>query len=172
MNTFPETQVGSLDPNNREQVISMARQLLAGSNPGILSTVDQRGFPQSRWMSTMSFDDFPNLYTLTSATSRKVAHIQEHPTVHWMFSNHDLSFIVNLTGTAEIYLRDAKTMKQIWHQIVDKSRAYFLGESVDGPGFLVIHTKVEIIECTLPRKVLKVSIDPEDMRRGLTTAER
>ena len=170
MNTFPETHVGSLDPNNREQVISMARQLLKGNNPGILSTVDQTGFPQSRWMATMSFDDFPNLYTLTSATSRKVAQIQEHPVVHWMFSNHDLSFIVNLTGTAEIYLRDANTMKQIWQQIVDKSRAYFLG-SVDGPAFVVIHTTVERIECTLPREVLKISIDPEEMTRDLTTAE-
>ena len=37
----------------------MAKQLLKGNNPGILSTVDQSGFPQSRWMATMSFDDFP-----------------------------------------------------------------------------------------------------------------
>ena len=97
MNTFPETDISSLDPKNRQQIISMARELLKGGNPGILSTVDQSGFPQSRWMATMSFDDFPDLYTLTSATSRKVAQIQEHPIVHWMFSNQDLSFVVNLT---------------------------------------------------------------------------
>jgi general stress protein 26 len=165
MNTFPETDVNSLDAKDQEQVISMAKQLLKGNNPGILSTVDQSGFPQSRWMATMSFDDFPDLYTLTSATSRKVAQIQEHPTVHWMFSNQDLSFIVNLTGTAEIYLREADAMKRIWGQIADKSRAYFLGDSVGGPGFVVIHTKVEMIECTIPRKVLRFSIDPAEMSR-------
>jgi general stress protein 26 len=165
MNTFPETDVNSLDAKDREQVISMAKQLLKGNNPGILSTVDQSGFPQSRWMATMSFDDFPDLYTLTSATSRKVAQIQEHPTVHWMFSNQDLSFIVNLTGTAEIYLHEADAMKRIWGQIADKSRAYFLGDSVRGPGFVVIHTKVEMIECTIPRKVLRFSIDPAEMSR-------
>ena len=108
----------------------------------------------------MSFDDFPDLYTLTSATSRKVAQIQEHPIVHWMFSNQDLSFIVNLTGRAEIYLHEADAMKRIWGQIVDKSRAFFLGDSVKGPGFVVIHTKVEMIECTIPRKVLRFSFDP------------
>jgi general stress protein 26 len=140
MNTFPETDVNSLDAKDQEQVINMVKQLLKGNNPGILSTVDQSGFPQSRWMATMSFDDFPDLYTLTSATSRKVAQIQEHPTVHWMFSNQDLSFIVNLTGTAEIYLHEADAMKRIWGQIADKSRAYFLGDSVGGPGFVVIHT--------------------------------
>jgi general stress protein 26 len=73
MNTFPETDISSLDPKNRQQIISMARELLKGGNPGIFSTIDQSGFPQSRWMATMSFDDFPDLYTLTSATSRKVA---------------------------------------------------------------------------------------------------
>jgi general stress protein 26 len=97
MKSFPETDVDSLDPKSRDQIISMARELLQGGNPGIFSTIDQSGFPQSRWMATMSFDDFPDLYTLTSATSRKVAQIQERPTVHWMFSNHDLSFVVNLT---------------------------------------------------------------------------
>jgi general stress protein 26 len=169
MNTFPETDVNSVDPKNREQLIRTARELLKGNNPGILSTVDQSGFPQSRWMATMSFDDFPDLYTLTSARSRKVAQIQEHPIVHWMFSNHDLSFIVNLTGRAEIYLREAEAMKRIWQQIVDKSRAFFLGDSVKGPGFVVIHTKVEKIECTIPRKVLTFSIDPAEMSKDFGT---
>ena len=44
-----------------------------------------------------------------------------------MFSNHDLSFVVNLTGRAQIFLRDAETMKRVWNQITDKSRAFFLG---------------------------------------------
>jgi general stress protein 26 len=168
MNIFPETDVDSLDPKNRDQITNMARELLRGGNPGIFSTVDQSGFPQSRWMATMSFDDFPDLYTLTSATSRKVAQIQEHPIVHWMFSNHDLSFIVNLTGRAEIYLHEADAMKRIWHQIADKSRAFFLGDSVKGPGFVVIHTKVQMIECTIPRKVLKFSIHPAQMSDNLS----
>jgi general stress protein 26 len=165
MNTFPETDVDSLDLKNRDQIIGMARQLLKGNNPGILSTIDQSGFPQSRWMATMSFDDFPDLYTLTSATSRKVAQIQRSPIVHWMFSNQDLTFVVNLTGRAEIYLHEADAMKRIWRQITDKSRAFFLGDSVKGPGFVVIHTKVELIECTIPRKVLRFSIDPAEMSR-------
>ena len=61
MNSFPATDIDSLDPNNRDQRISMAKQLLKGGNPGILTTIDQSGFPQSRWMATMAFDDFPDL---------------------------------------------------------------------------------------------------------------
>ena len=74
----------------------MARRLLRADNVGMFCTIDESGFPQARWMATMSFDDFPDLYTLTSARSRKVAQIQAHPTVHWVFSNRDLTFIVNL----------------------------------------------------------------------------
>ncbi len=162
MNTFPQTDVNSLDPNDRAQVIRMARQLLKGNNPGVLSTVAQGGFPQSRWMATMSFDDFPDLYTLTAANSRKVAQIKEHPVVQWMFSDRDLSFVVNLTGRAQLFLRDAETMKRIWSQIADKSRAYFMNAAVEGPGFLVIHTKVEMVECTIPKRALRFLIEPDE----------
>ena len=83
------------------------------------------------------------MYTLTSATSR-------HPIAHWMFSNHELSFIANLRGRA---------------------RAFFFGDSVKGSGFVVIHTKVEMIEFTIPRKVLTFSIHPAEMSKGFGTAE-
>jgi hypothetical protein len=85
-----------------------------------------------------------------------------------MFSNHDLSFVVNLSGRAELFLRDSETMKQVWTQITDKSRAFFL---VEGPGFAVIHTRVEMIECTIPRKMLSFLIDPGELSSGFGTAE-
>ena len=123
MNTFSQIDLNSLDPKDRAQVIRMARQLLKANNPGVLSTVDESGSPQSRWMATMSFQDFPNLYTLTAASSRKVAQIREHPIVQWMFTDRDYSFVVNLMGRAELFLRDAETMKRVWDQIADKARA-------------------------------------------------
>jgi general stress protein 26 len=163
MNTLSQTKANSLNPNDRAQVIRMARQLLKGNNPGVLSTVDESGMPQSRWMATMSFEDFPNLYTLTAANSRKVAQIREHPIVQWMFSDRDFSFVVNLSGRAELFLRDAETMKRVWDQIVDKSRAYFMNATIDSPGFAVIHTKVEMVECTIPKRVLRFVIDPQEL---------
>ena len=171
MNNFPDTNVDSLDPRNRDEIISMARRLLRADNVGMFCTIDESGFPQARWMATMSFDDFPDLYTLTSARSRKVAQIQAHSTVHWVFSNRDLTFIVNLTGSAEIYLHEAEEMKRIWQQIADRLRAFFMQDPAKGPGFVVIHTKVETIECTLPRKVVTVSIDPVEMREAFATAK-
>lgn len=170
MDTFSQADANSLDPKSRAQVINMARQLLKSNNPGVLSTIDQSGFPQSRWMATMSFDDFPNLYTLTAANSRKVGQIREHPVVQWMFTDRDLSIVVNLTGRAEIFLRDAETMKRVWKQIVDKSRAFFMNSAVEGPGFVVIHTKVEMVEFCIPKRALRFLIDPDEMRSGFSPA--
>ena len=79
MNIFPETDVDSLDPKNRRQIIGMARELLQGGDPGIFCTVDQNGFPQSRWMATMSFDDFPDLYQRVSASSKAKPLTQSSP---------------------------------------------------------------------------------------------
>jgi general stress protein 26 len=163
MNTSSQTDANSLDPNDRGQVIRMARRLLQGNNPGILSTVDESGSPQSRWMATMSFEDFPNLYTLTAANSRKVVQIREHPIVQWMFTDPDFSFVVNLMGRAQLFLRDAETMKRVWDQIVDKSRAYFMNATIEGAGFVVIHTNVEMVECTIPKRVLRYVIDPREI---------
>jgi general stress protein 26 len=127
MNTFPQIDLDSLDTNDRTQIIGLVRRLLKANNPGVLSTVDQSGFPQSRWMATMSFEDFPNVYTLTAA------------------------------------LRDAESMQRIWRQIADKSRAYFLNASGDGSGFAIIHTKVEMVECCIPKRSLRLLIDPQEL---------
>ena len=171
MNTTAETDIESLDPGNREQIIRAVRETLKANNPGILSTVDRDGFPQSRWMATMSFSDFPDLYTLTAATSRKVSQIQTNPVVQWMFFNEALTFVVNLTGRAELFLHEAEAMKRIWGQIADRSRAYFLTSPTGGAGFVIIHTKVEKIECTIPRKVLRFSVDPAEVSDGFQSAQ-
>ena len=163
MNTLSQPDANFVDPSDRAQAISMARQLLKGNNPGVLSTVDESGSPQSRWMATTSFEDFPNLYTLTAANSRKVAQIREHPIVQWMFTDPDFGFVVNLTGRAQLFLRDTETMKRVWDQIADKSRAYFMNATLDSPGFVVIHTRVEAVELAIPKRVLSFVIDPQEL---------
>jgi hypothetical protein len=33
----------------------------------------------------------------------------------------------------------------------------------DSPGFVVIHTQVETVECTIPKRVLRFVIDPREL---------
>ncbi|MEI6339513.1 MAG: pyridoxamine 5'-phosphate oxidase family protein [Verrucomicrobiota bacterium] len=160
----------SEDSLKQEDVIAMVNSILDGGQPGVLSTLDFHGAPQSRWMATSSFEGFPCFYTLTSTDSPKVEQIEAHPQVHWMFSSPDLKLVVNLTGRACVLPPDPAILKKIWHQIADKSRAYFLGDSVHGPGFSIIETTVEVVECTLPELGRKLFLDPHRIHPERHTA--
>lgn len=135
---------------NGEHVIRVAKELANGSRPGVMATVDCNGTPHIRWMATLSLQEFPHLYALTSPKSRKVEHLIRNPRVSWLFSNDDSSTVVNLSGTATI-ITDKGAVNRIWRMIEDKSKAYFLElDSVSG-GVAVIDTVIEGVECTLPR---------------------
>ncbi|MCE0523884.1 MAG: pyridoxamine 5'-phosphate oxidase family protein [Methylacidiphilales bacterium] len=133
-----------------EYVIDLARKLADGRRPGILATVDENGMPHLRWMATLSLRDFPILYTITSPQSRKVQHIINNPNVSWMFSNEEMNIIVNIRGKARI-ATDVGKMQHVWKLLEDKSKAYFLSIAIDGPGFAVIETEIEDIDCTVPK---------------------
>ncbi len=162
MNTAPETDSESFDIEDSEDIIGLAKSLVNGLHAGILSTVDQDGKPEVRWMSTLSFDEFPVFYTLTAPDSRKVGQIRQHPDVNWMFFNHDKSLILNLLGKARV-LTDTRTLRRVWKQVEDKSHAYFLKEYAKAPNFAVIETTVESIECSSPQNALRFTVKPSEL---------
>ena len=137
-----------------EDIENIARELIDGHHPGVLTTVDEKGHPHCRWMATTSFEEFPAIYSLTAPKSRKLAQIAKNPAVSWMFSNADLSIVVTLTGKADL-ITDTATTKRIWAAIADKSHAYFLNNFTERPGVAVIRTMVEQIECCLPQSSLR-----------------
>lgn len=146
------------DFSDPEHLRIPAMDLINGSHPGILSTLDEKGYSSSRWMATLSADDFPLFFTLTSPQSRKLAHIAQHPKVTWFFFNEDRSLTVTLKGHARI-LHDIPTLKRIWKHVQDKSLAYFLRQYSEGIGFVAIETRVEEAECAAPGKGLWLPLD-------------
>jgi hypothetical protein len=52
MDDFPETDIGSVDPKNRAQIVLMARRLLRADNVGMFCTIDESGSPQARCFHT------------------------------------------------------------------------------------------------------------------------
>jgi general stress protein 26 len=152
-----------------EYVIDLAKKLANGDRPGILATVDEHGMPHMRWMATLSLRDWPLLYTITSPTSRKIEHIKNNPSVSWMFSNDQMSVIVNIRGKARI-TSDSGKMQHVWKLLEDKSKAYFLSIASDGPGFAVIETEIEDIDCIVPKYDIKFqahSVDLGSISRSL-----
>ena len=149
----------SLTSEAKAKLLTEAKTLIDGTHPGVLCSADDNGTPQVRWMATFSFDEFPIFYALTGANSRKSGQIVRCPQVNWMFSNADLSLILNLVGTARV-LTDTPTLKRVWQQVEDKSQAYFLNQYIKGAGFVVIETTVQRIECTSPQSAGRLTFDP------------
>jgi general stress protein 26 len=145
-------------------VMGLINEMVNGQYPGLLQTIGLDGFPKARWMSTLSAEEFPLFYTLTSPESGKVKEIEANPRVTWMFFNQDLSLVIQMSGRARI-LRDTPTLKRIWRQAEDKSHAYFLKMYSPGLGFVVIETKIELVECSSPKNLLRFAVDLKEIRR-------
>jgi len=155
--TFEPT---AFDIEDSEDIMGLARSLVNGRHPGVLGTVGMDGIPEVRWMSTLSFDEFPVFYTLTSPDSRKIEQIKSHPGVNWMFFNEDLSLVLNLRGKAEI-INDVVELKKIWQKIEDMSHAYFLNNATRKLGFVAIKTTVQSIECNSPKHAFRMTVAPD-----------
>ncbi len=164
----PLKSTGQNAGKHAEYAIELAKKMADGTRPGILATVDEHGMPHLRWMATLSLQDFPLLYTITSPTSRKVQHIKDHPNVSWMFSNEEMNVIVNIRGQARV-TNDPAKMQRIWNLLEDKSKAYFLSIAIAGPGFAVIETEIEDIDCIVPKYDIRFpahKVDLESKMRG------
>lgn len=144
-----------------EHVIRLAKQLADSNHPGVLATVDVSGVPHVRWMATVSLQEFPHLYALTSPQSRKIEHIRTNPQVSWMFTTDSASMVVNMTGKATI-VTDKNEVNRIWRMIENKSNAYFLALDTDATGVAVIDTVIDDMECIIPRYDLHYPPKPED----------
>ena len=164
MNPSPDL-LGPPKPENTrhaEYVVELAKKLADGKRPGILATVDEQGMPHMRWMATVSLRDWPLLYAITSPTSLKIQHIGHNPNVSWMFSNDEMNVIVNIRGKARI-AADPGKMQHVWKMLEDKSRAYFLNVTPDGPGFAVIETEIDGIDAIVPKYDLKFQARGADL---------
>lgn len=159
MNTDFTFEENTFDIEDSEDVIGLAKSLVNGKHPGILSTVDAEGKPQLRWMATLSFEEFPIFQSLTSSNSRKVAEIAHSPQVNWMFFNHDMSIVLNLRGTAKV-IADPEEIERVKARIAGVDHAYFQNGFLEERGMVIVETTVETIECTLPKNSFRFNLIP------------
>jgi general stress protein 26 len=159
---FTQTKLAN-NSRHVDYVVDVAKKLADGKRPGILATVDEHGMPHLRWMATLSLHDFPLLYTITSPNSAKIQHIQKKTNVSWMFSNEEMNIVLNIRGKARINC-DFGKMQYVWKLLEDKSKAYFLSLATDGPGFAVIETEIEDMDCIVPKYDIKFQTHAADLQ--------
>jgi len=161
---FPALDANSFDWEEGDDIFGVIRQLISGSHPGIFATVDRDHRPHIRWMASLSFEEMPWVYTLTSSESRKIRQIESNPHVTWMFCNADLSLILNLEGEAKV-CRDTATLKRAWKQIRHKEQAYFLHSGMENENVVVIGTKIKSVECCTPKNCMRLSVELDEVKR-------
>ncbi len=152
-------------PVNLELVGRTRRLLASGSNPqttAIFTSVDPEGWPHAAWMGSTVSADMRRIYSLTSPDSRKVRNIRDNGRGEWMWVDASRETVLYLRGTTSL-IEDAAELKRIWALFPDKSRSYFLSYFNTTPGYAVISTEIEEIECLMPRENQRARFTPEQI---------
>lgn len=126
-------------------------RILDGSHAAVLSTVDEKGRPSTRWMTPTTLRGQAGaLYTVTAPGFRKVAHIQQHDRVSWLIQTKSLNEIVEVTGKATII--DSPTLKSDVLEAIGPHLTTFWNINPDETELVVIETVVERVDYYQPLK--------------------
>jgi general stress protein 26 len=84
-------------------LLGAALTLLGQSKFGILTTIDEEGFPRSRWMTPTTLGRANGaIYAVTAGSLAKARHIRANSKVEWGFQSRDLGTVVCMRGAARL----------------------------------------------------------------------
>lgn len=127
---------------NQREAKKRAREIVNSAEVFVLSTVDGRGRPQSRFMGAKLVDKGITIYMETYARSRKVRQIEKNPRVQLLFATKNYSEIVTLSGKAAMD-KSMSVRKRIWRENPNSVK-YFSG--YDDPALGLIRFKPARLE--------------------------
>lgn len=85
------------------EVLGRVLSLLGEVKVGTLTTLDERGFPCSRWMTPTTLGrSNGRIYAVSAGNLPKTRQIRANPKVEWGFQSKDLSTVGRLLGLARI----------------------------------------------------------------------
>jgi general stress protein 26 len=133
------------------ELFGRLERLLDSARVGVLSTVDERGFPRSRWMTPVVLRGRPGyLYSLTAPDSPKAEHIRAHPLVEWFFQSKLLDEIFTLSGDARL-IDDPQAKAEV-QEAIGPNLQIFWRVNPDARNFAVIETEIREISCFFPMR--------------------
>lgn len=98
----------------RQNDLEKLRTMVKAIDFCMLTTVDEKGDPHSRPMSSNGdIDPNGNIWFFTAASSHKVSEISKLPKVNLSFADPDNQNYVSITGRAEL-VRDRKKIDELW----------------------------------------------------------
>jgi general stress protein 26 len=122
--------------------LSKLRQMVKDIDFCMLTTLDEKGNPHSRPMSTNKEIEFDgDLWFFTYGNSHKVHEIDRLAKVNVSFADPDKQRWISMTGTADI-VRDKRKMQQLWKPHL---KAWF-PNGLDEPDIALLKVNVESAE--------------------------
>jgi general stress protein 26 len=124
-----------------EELEHLAR-LMEKIDIAMLTTRGGDGRLYSRPLSTQCADfDGERVWFMTSASTPKVAEIQQHPAVNVAYASADANTYLSVAGQARV-VRDRALIERFWN---DAMKAFFPGGK-DDPDLVLIEVAVETVE--------------------------
>ncbi|HUW41391.1 MAG TPA: pyridoxamine 5'-phosphate oxidase family protein [Rectinemataceae bacterium] len=121
-------------------VISMLGQ----SKFGILTTIDEEGFPHSRWMTPTALGRTNGaIYAVTADNLAKARQVRANPKVAWGFQSRDLGAVACLRGLARLVVDPLLAAEVL--ESIGPNLGVFWRLSGDPRRLVVLETKVKQI---------------------------
>ena len=125
-----------------KQIVSVLHSILEESKVGVLTAIDDRGYPHSRWMTPALLPRFPGrLFAVTGSRFGKVGFIRENPKVEWAFQSRTLDRIVSLKGKA--FVVDEPELKVEVLEAIGPNLQVFWRINPKAGDLVVLETEIE-----------------------------
>ena len=123
-------------------MLSRLDRSLENSRVGILTTVDEKGYPHSRWMTPALIPGREGyIYALTSPSFRKALEIGHHPQVGWIVQSRALDEIVTANG--KVTLIDNPSLRSEVQEALGTNLTIFWRVNPNEENLVVLETEVE-----------------------------
>lgn len=126
-------------------------RLVEASRVGILTTVDEAGFPRSRWMTPAFLRGRPGcLYAVTAPDSFKAAALRAHPKVEWFVQSKALDEVFSVLG--EAHLIDDPQAKAEVQEAIGPNLQIFWRVNPNARNLTVVETVIGELSCFYPMR--------------------
>lgn len=127
---------------DQREFINKIDQILENSKTGILTTVDAKGRPYSRWMTPVVLKSVgPAVFAFSIPGAKKIEHIRKNPEVQWLIQTKDLREIVTINGRAEIV--DNPSVKSDLLEVLGPRLTMFYKVNENSQEWVILETRIE-----------------------------
>lgn len=136
---------------NADELIRRMERLVSASKVAMLTTIDDKGFPRSRWMTPTLLKGRPGfIYAVTSPKSEKATQIGKNAKVEWTFQSTVLDEILSAVGATTLV--DDPQFKAEVLEAIGPNLSIFWRVNPDSRNLIVVETAISEITCFFPMR--------------------